>query len=63
MHFDQGRFQDDEGEVLVNADLQIEELLHDRLALVDSGGDKFYEVIVASRNQMAFDKLIDPSRR
>ena len=59
MRFDQGRFQHDEAEVLVNADIRIEEPLHQRLILFDSGGDEFYEIVVASRNQMALDHLID----
>ncbi len=49
------RFQHDEAEILVYADLQLDQPLHDLLIFADPGGHEFQEVVVAARDHMAFD--------
>src|SRR6185369_14390541 len=42
------RLEDNEAEILIDADIHIGQTLHDRLVLADAGGDEFQHVVVTS---------------
>lgn len=58
MRLDDGGLQHDEGEIFVDADVHVGQAFHDRLVFADAGGDEFQEIVVAARDQMAFDHLV-----
>ena len=59
MGFHDGGFQHDKAEVFVDADIHLHEAFHDGLVFADPCGDEFYQIVVPTRNEMAFDDGID----
>jgi hypothetical protein len=63
MRFDDRRLQHHEAEIFVDTDVHVDQPLHDRLVFDDAAGDELHQIVVAARDEMAFDDLNRPSRR
>ena len=63
MRLGEGRLDDDEAEILVDADLGIDQPLHHRLIVADPRGHELDKIVVAARDQMAFHRLLDLLQR
>src|SRR6185312_10362128 len=57
--FHDRRFQHDEGEVLVDADIEVDQALHDFLVLRDTAGDAFQEIVVSAGYQVTLNDRFD----
>lgn len=59
MGFHDRGLQYDETEIFVDADIHLDQAFHDRLVFADPCRDEFHEIIVPTRDEMAFDNGIN----